>query len=647
MEPIETADPTDREGTDANRWAGPLLAALLLVSFALRAWDASQGLQAGRYFDERFTFRNVTQILRRGEWRPQQAFYLSLSYLPQTAVLATSQKLSEITGLRSLSIYGKTADRYSPTAYLLARGVNVLYGTLSLLVVFLVGRRLFSPGTGLLAAAILAAFPRHVLSSTQFKPDILVLLLTIVTFYWSVKAALDPRPSRYALAGLGVGLGVATKYTGVGSAIAIAAAGLVQGWKDRRRWLWLLLAAAVSGLTFVALNPYLGTVFQFGGRLVHGYAVAGEKEGSGHAVVLLREADFLLEHHGPVVAALVALGVIGLLWRVWKPDQATPPWPRERRIGAALLLVQFLGYSLVHAAGMTLFRGQNFLPVVPFSSLAAAWAAVEIWRALTRRIPALAWRPVAMAFWAIPAVLLLNQQASLVYLDVVPTNQEAAGDRLSRELAPLDLRHVVFEREAGPLRLIRGTARALTTAVDRLPRAPVALLDLSDAEVFPRSRFQQSDGDFYRARDQANPGEAQVVASRPFRSRGNPIVVLYHPWTPAPPELLPMSRTPKSGQLAAHLPEGLQALAPGAVISIVLWAPREGRVTPEVRFEPGDLRAPLYESGHRTRRVRLVTTRLRLTGAEERVVVPTPPGAFPRAYRLELHRWAPAPPRRP
>src|SRR5829696_1408095 len=120
-----------------------LLAGLLLVSFGLRVWDASHGLHAGRYFDERFTFKNVSQILE-GDFRPRHAFYLSLSYLPQSAVMAASEGLHKLTGLQALSIYSeKAADGYSPTGYLLARGCNVLYGVFSLWLVFLIGRRIW------------------------------------------------------------------------------------------------------------------------------------------------------------------------------------------------------------------------------------------------------------------------------------------------------------------------------------------------------------------------------------------------------------------------------------------------------------------------------------------------------------------------
>ncbi len=92
------APPQDDSGAPPTKpWMGIALLALLLVSFGLRAWDASQGLNAKRYYDERFPLKNVSGILLHGEIRPRHAFYLSLSYLPQTAALAASQWLFDVT----------------------------------------------------------------------------------------------------------------------------------------------------------------------------------------------------------------------------------------------------------------------------------------------------------------------------------------------------------------------------------------------------------------------------------------------------------------------------------------------------------------------------------------------------------------------
>jgi len=78
--PSPTAyDPDSPVDPQPARWIGIALLALLLVSFGLRAWDASQGLTAHRYYDERYPLKNISGLLLHGEIRPRHAFYPSLS----------------------------------------------------------------------------------------------------------------------------------------------------------------------------------------------------------------------------------------------------------------------------------------------------------------------------------------------------------------------------------------------------------------------------------------------------------------------------------------------------------------------------------------------------------------------------------------
>lgn len=602
-----------------NRWAVPLLAALLLASFAIRVWDASPGLDSSRYFDERFALRNAVAIVKHGDFRPRNAFYLSLSYLPQAAVLAASQGLHRVTGIEKLAVFGKGPSGVTPTGYLLCRGLNAAFGTLCLLLVFLIGRRLYSPGVGLLAAAILGAFPKHILASAIFKPDILVVLLTLVAFWWALEAALRPRLSRFVLAGVGVGLAVSAKYTGIAAAVPVTAAALWEGWRDRRRWGWLVLSGAASVVTFVALNPYLGTVFSFVPRLVKGYAAKGVEEESNHAVVFLRQMEFLAEHHGWIVAVFALLGTAGLLWRIVRP---APEDSRERRLGSVLVLSVLVGYSVLHAAGMTLFRSQNYLPVVPFSSLAAAWALVELWRALVRRAPRL--QPAAVALGSLVGIALVVRQGTVVYPRAVPTNQQAAAEILMSRLAPLDLRSVAFEGKRGELALFTPAGRP-RMIVDRLDRLEPAVLDHADAEVFPAGRLGEG---FYRRRAGERP---RIFSARPFVSRGESVVVLLHPWTlerAFPPVPVRRAGTP--------LPPELR---PGDVVSIAVWVPRKGTNVESLAI--GALKIPLTRTAERGKMARLITPRFRLPEGVDRVGVPMPAGMPPRRWRLEVFRWKP------
>jgi len=629
---------------EGPRWVGLALAAVILASVALRTWDASQGLYAGRHFDERFTFKNVSAILKHGEYKPRHAFYLSLSYLPQTAVLAASDGLYRLTGRPLFSIFDESKDGNSPTAYWLARMVNVVYGALSLWVLFLVGRRLDSPEVGLLAAAVLAAFPRHVTSSTEFKPDILVILLTVVTFHWTLAAAFRPSLGRFLRVGLGVGLAVSTKYTGIASALPITAAVLRNGWRDRRQWLWLALAGLTSVLTFLILNPFLDVVFQFIPILVHGYAAKGVEEQSNHWVVFERQVEFLIAHHGPVVAAFVLLGIVGLLWRIWRPaPEDTEDW----RLGSMLVLAGLLGYSVLHALGMTLFRSQNYLPVVPFSSLAAAWAMVETWRVLSRRVAWLAWRPATALLGIGVCAALVAQEASVVYVRVVPTTFAAVNDSLLA-LEPPGLRHVVYETALGRFQWGDKPRRPLLSPVDRLAGQDPHVLDLTDVEAFPGGRLDGPDAAFYRSRlarvPKAPTEQTEIVDSRLLQRRGEAVVVVLHPWDLESSEEIELSRPPNAPFLAGRLPAG--RYQPGDVLSIQVAVPRT--VADEdvhaVRLGPANREIPLVDTGRHRNRLFRTSPRFVLAPGETgeiEVRLPAAPEDPAEGFRLQVYRWHP------
>jgi hypothetical protein len=653
---MTTHDPDaliDPQPAATPRWIGIGLVALLLVSFGLRAWDASQGLNAHRYYDERFPFKNVSAILLHGELRPRHAFYLSLSYLPQTAALAASEWLFEVTHYEPFAIYSETSDGYSPTAYLICRLLSVIYGTLSLWVLFLIGRRIYSPGVGLLAAAVLAAFGRHVLSSTEFKPDILVIFLVTLTFYWTLAAAFRPSLGRFLLVGVGVGLGVSTKYTGVAGALPLTAAVLTEGRRDRRQWLWLGLAGVASVVTFLILNPFLDVVFEFIPILVHGYAAKGVEEKSNHWVVFERQVRFLIDHHGPIVTAFVGLGIVwllgGLLWRTVRPGSTIAglgSW--ERRLGSILLLSLLLGYSVIHALGMTLFRGQNYLPVVPFSSLVAAWAMVELWRLLALWLPWLAWRPVAALLGLGVGAALVAQQGAIVYERAVPTTFSLVNAELLGELDPTGLRHVIYEESLGDFDSGGRPRRPLVTPVERLTGVPPAVLDGTDVEVFPQSRLDGPAADFYRDRvARCAKDQVEVVGDRWFRSRGEPFVILRHFWDLVGDPIDLQVRRPDEDSpfLVGHVPEGMAK--PGETVSLMLWIPRgaEGENdVDQLRLDPGGRPVPLFDTGRRLNRLFRTSARFTLDGTEERVRVPSIGTGEPvRGYGLELYEWRPAP----
>ena len=619
----------DLAGEIAHRWLVPvLLATLVIWGVAMRTWDASVGLHGGESFDERFSLANVHGVLAGEGFGPQQAYYPSLSYLPQAAVLFVSEQLHRATGVAAFGIYTRKGG-WSPTAYLLCRLTNVAFGAASLLLVFFVGRRLFGDWQGLAAAAVLAAFRRHVISSAHFKPDILVLLLTLLTFWWALEAAWKPRRRAFLRAGVGVGLATAAKYTGAGGAIAVTAAALVR-WRDRgARWRqigWLLLAGVAAVVTFLLLNPWVADLYRFLRELAHGYAVTGVQEHASPWVVLQRATGSVLTHHG-WTAWFVVGGIVALAWRVARPSAWEPAWDERRRIGALLLLVQTVGYDLAHAAVFPAFRAQNILPIAPFTSLVAGWAMVEAYRWLARHWSAARRPTVAALVGSIAGVALLAKPALEVYSRAVPSTWEVAADAVFARLDTPGLRSVAYHGHHPEFALAARRHTLVTFAAQTSPPWSGEEPRFADVEVFGRVTP--------RAFPAGPPvGETLAVTADPFRSRGERVTLLLHPWRWVESE--PLALAPSaSGGLVGELPLDL---AGDSVVSFSLWRHRFATGGAELVLEPGGRRLPLYLSGRRRGDQQLATRRFPLPPGTRRVeLVDQSPAQRPP--RLELHRW--------
>lgn len=621
-----SGDPLPAAAEPRERTLAWLLAVVLAMAFGLRAWMA---LTLPPYFDDHYVFNNIETFLN-GSLRPRQSYYGSLSYLPQAIVLAACDFLHSRTGIAALAVRGTQIEGFTPGAFLIMRMFVIFYALLSIVMIYLVGRRLFSPGVGLAAAAVLAAYPQHVRSSVQLKPDMMALMFTLLTLYWTADAVRSPRLSSFLRSGVGVGLTTAAKYIGVGAALPLTLWSLGAGRRDRRVWGWLALSGVASILTFFALNPFFGTVLHFGTRLVSFYGHRARAEQSGHLLVLRQELDFLIVQHGWILGVCLLLGIALLAYRL-----------RSRRDGgsaAVLLLSLAFGYPLAYALGMTLFRTHNALPALGGTALVCACGMVRSGQWLLSRHAAARPPAAAVLLGCLPGVFLLARPFGYTYGRLVPETWEVAADTLRTELSSPEIRHVAYEPGDARLEIAQGWQRPVLTAVPSLASLPPALLDLTDAEVFPLARARGSQGSFYQDRRRGLTRECTIeIHARPFRSQGPPLLLLLHPWTPAGAAIpVGVQRSGGSpGALTARLPDGL--LAAGDVLSIELLRPAADE-TPARELRLGGERLPLAFAGRRAQRLRFLTPRFQYAGGGE-ILIPASPRAHPRNLRLQLWRW--------
>jgi hypothetical protein len=257
-----------------------------------------------------------------------------------------------------------------------ARIVAALLGTLAVGLLAFAGRRLIGGAAGLIAAALLAAgfLPVHyshfALNDVPTLAPACLCLLGVAIVY--ARGSLGG----YALAGIGLGLACATKYTAGILVLTIVAAGLVAP-APSPRLRGLLLAGGLALVAFVVANPY--SLLDFGAfreGLSHQSETSGDDAGK-----LGLSTDT-----GVVYYLSTTTWGLGWLPALFAVGAAIGLALRDRRLFAVLVPAPLA--FLVFMGIQDRYFARWLLPVYPLLCLLAAWAAVALAARVSRR-PAL------------------------------------------------------------------------------------------------------------------------------------------------------------------------------------------------------------------------------------------------------------------
>jgi 4-amino-4-deoxy-L-arabinose transferase-like glycosyltransferase len=414
---------TDQEHREHDRARRSAMAIGLIVAVAavLRFWGLSGGIPSSLGVDEPQIMIRSLAMVKSGDFNPHFFDYPGLYLYLQAGVIIAKFLAGASSGAWwSLSQVG---DR---DFYLWGRALTAAFGTATVYVVYLAGRRWGTPHA-MLAAALLAVLPMHVRESHFVLTDVPTAFFVALAFVLSLRAHERGTGSAFAWAGAAAGLATGTKYTAcVAMLLPLAAAAMAAGPFDFRIRRAIAASAAFFG-AFLLVAPY--TLLDLPGFL-NGFgalAAAVPKRPPGAEPGWLVYLKHLRIALGSLGFVLGEAGLILFAVRIVRGPA---------RVGSALVLLVVPVFWLM-IVDRTLIFARYLMPIIPFVCLLVAAAAVSCAGGLLR-IPLP--RVAARALVAALVVAVLAQPASTsVSFDrnmSRPTTVGLARDWISQRAKP-------------------------------------------------------------------------------------------------------------------------------------------------------------------------------------------------------------------
>ncbi len=374
------------------RYWGPL-SVVLAVAFALRLWGIKQGLPYVYDVDEYGHF--VPEAVRMFDHGLNPRYFVNppaLTYLLHVVFGVWFGLLGSSSHTSIAHEFALHPERF----FLLARVAVALLGTTSVWLLYLVGARLFDRAVGLLASTVMAVAFLPVFYGHLALNDAPTLAPLTLSLLGTAGVLRRGRLVDYLLAGVGLGLAAATKYTAgvmilplLGAAVAQYRDGAREHQQDVAIGTSLALVAALAA--YLIANPY---------SLLDFHAFRAELELQSHYTEMSK-ASWI---GGPARGSFVYY-LWSFTWGLgWVPalaafGGAVTIWRRDQRVGWVLVPVAVLYLLFLSLQGR--YFGRWLLPIFPIACLLAASFALELASWGARRAPQLRTAFVALAMIAL------------------------------------------------------------------------------------------------------------------------------------------------------------------------------------------------------------------------------------------------------
>ncbi|MFL5860605.1 MAG: ArnT family glycosyltransferase [Solirubrobacteraceae bacterium] len=378
----------------------PALWLVLAATLGLRLWGIKQGLPYSYNSDEATHFVPRAVAFFSHDLNPQ--YFLNPPAYSYLLHLVFELWFGSADAVRKAYVLDPTE------VYVVARVVAAVLGTAAVWLTYLAGERFFNRTVALLGAAIFGLAFLPIFYSHLALNDVPALAAVALSLYGVAGVLRNGSRRDYVIAGIGIGLAAATKYTGAITAVSLVAAGICDaaGGAPVKALRRLLLALGCAALAFVAVNPYSILDFSaFHAGVTTQQSLAGGSDP---------------EKLGTTTGSGTAFYIWTFTWGLgWAPSIAAVAGSVllvvRRRLALALVLLPGPVAFIVFMGDQQRYFGRWLMPLFPIAALLGAYAAVEAarWLIRARRMP------VLVAVGAAAIVMLGQSVASVIHSDVV------------------------------------------------------------------------------------------------------------------------------------------------------------------------------------------------------------------------------------
>ncbi|MDJ0706019.1 MAG: glycosyltransferase family 39 protein [Leptolyngbyaceae cyanobacterium MO_188.B28] len=401
----------EQYGESVSRHWRVILISILVIGCLIRLYGIDWGLPYLYDSDEPIFVSAAYHILSNRDLNPHWFGAPATTVIYMLAGLYT---LIFFIG-RGLGFFASPGDFQSlyfqdPTIfYLSGRLISAVFGIATIIIIYLIGTKIFNRTIGFMAALFITINPLHVNYSKLVRMDVLMTFLILLALWYCLKILENNSLSNYILASFFMGLAIATKYPAVIFTITIVLTYIISnGWQSRRYLKPISSTIACIAGAFLG-SPFLFLDFQ---RVLLDVTKENRTQHlSGTGEGLIQNIIWYFQNTLSESFTFYGLLFIGIGFILCLASKQKDRW----------LLISFPPFFLLFISSLNLRWDRWLIPIIPFGCILLAYGIHEVAKWIEHRIN------IRMGF-CIVLISLVILSAPLLSVSIVQGREKSGID---------------------------------------------------------------------------------------------------------------------------------------------------------------------------------------------------------------------------